>query len=115
MEEVEEPDGEIKAILAKYRTQESNIDELLETSIENKQSEQIQCEIIKRQNRVECLQKAIHRNKEILKELEVVKSTLRSKAIYSPSEMQWDDICRNYKENPSLQVTAWRCHLPVFI
>lgn len=31
MEEVEEPDGEIKAILAKYRTQESNIDELLET------------------------------------------------------------------------------------
>ncbi|KAI4455903.1 hypothetical protein MML48_8g00001576 [Holotrichia oblita] len=113
--EQEEPDSEIKAILAKYNTQESNIDELLETSIENKQREQTQCNIIKRQNRVECLQKAISRNKEILKELEIVKSTLRSKAIYSPSEMQWDDICRKYKENPALQVTTWRCHLPVFV
>ncbi|GJQ80926.1 hypothetical protein Trydic_g4743 [Trypoxylus dichotomus] len=110
-----EIDPEIQAILEKYNNQESNIDDQLKISTESEQRQEIECKKIKFQNRLECFQKACDRNKEILKELEIIKSTLRSKAIYSPSEMQWDNICGKYKEAPALQVTTWRCHLPVFV
>lgn len=50
-----------------------------------------------------------------LQELKAIKSNLRSKAIYSPVEMRWEEICKNYLESPTLPVTSWKCRLPVFV
>lgn len=53
------------------------------------------------------------RNKQVLKNLETVKGNLRSKAIFSPTELQWELICKRYQEEPALPVTIWRCNIPV--
>nr|CAH7718041.1 unnamed protein product [Callosobruchus chinensis] len=58
---------------------------------------------------------AKRRNKQLLKELETVKANLRSKAIYSPTEIHWKRISENYKADPALTVKTWRCYLPVYV
>lgn len=61
-----------------------------------------------------CYEEVKERNKQILKNLETVKGNLRSKAIFSPIELQWEIICKRYREEPALPVTTWRCNIPSY-
>lgn len=55
------------------------------------------------------------RNKQILLELENAKANLRSKAIFSPSEMQWQRIYQNYNQVRSMPVTTYKCHNAIYV
>lgn len=68
-----------------------------------------------KQNKFPSFEEAKERNKTILKDLETVKGNLRSKAIFSPTEMQWETICKRYQDEPALVVSSWRCNLPIFV
>ncbi|KAF2878737.1 hypothetical protein ILUMI_27431 [Ignelater luminosus] len=105
---------EVKQILLKYQKEENRINELLQQndSLKEKQSNKKAHE---HKNNYLSVEDVIKRNRSILKELETVKGNLRSKAIYSPCEMQWDIICKRYQAAPSLPVTSWRCHVHVFV
>ncbi|CAH1970850.1 unnamed protein product [Acanthoscelides obtectus] len=103
---------EVKEILLKYKNEESRIDEKLKFG-SNKQ-------YIKERNNVEednipSREEVKRRNSQLLKELETVKANLRSKAIYSPTEIHWKHISDNYKADPALPVKTWRCYLPVYV
>lgn len=60
-------------------------------------------------------EEAKQRNKSLLKDLETVKGNLRSKAIFSPAEMEWENICKRYQDEPSLPVKTWKCNIPIFV
>ncbi|XP_060522534.1 uncharacterized protein LOC132699703 [Cylas formicarius] len=106
---------EVQEIFLKYKSQEEKIDSILcsrkfpyessgNPSFENGN---VQLTL--------SLQQAQQRNRELMKELETVKGNLRSKAIFSPSELQWEKVSKEYASIKSLPITTWRCHLPVFV
>lgn len=104
---------EVKQILLKYQKSENQINDCLqqtEIEIEDKINK---CGLSSKQSLT--LEEAQKRNKDLLKNLETVKGNLRSKAIYSPSELQWDFVCKQYQTSPSLPITSWRCHVSVFV
>ncbi|XP_044758205.1 uncharacterized protein LOC123316280 isoform X1 [Coccinella septempunctata] len=105
------PLPEIEEILQRFRTKEEKVETLLkeksgslDKSKEN-QKEKIflSCEDVKK------------RNRNLMKDFEAVKGRLRSKAIFCPAEVQWENACREYQTNPSLPITTWKCQLPVFV
>ncbi|GLV42827.1 hypothetical protein CBL_03567 [Carabus blaptoides fortunei] len=105
---------EITVMLNKYNKEESLLDELLNEKISSKQN--ITGEESPEKKLVDItLEEAVKRNKELIQELELAKGRLRSKAIFSPMEIQWDCVCRKYQDTPALAVTTWKCHLPVFV
>ncbi|KAK4874410.1 hypothetical protein RN001_013770 [Aquatica leii] len=106
-------DEEVTKILSKYQKQESDINELLQKNAGNSQN----CseEPNKLNKQFPNLDDAVKRNRAVLKELETVKGTLRSKAIYSPSEMQWDAIYKQYQASPALPITSWKCHMSTYV
>nr|XP_022917206.1 uncharacterized protein LOC111426761 isoform X1 [Onthophagus taurus] len=106
---------EIEVILAKYSTQESSINERLIKKKEEKIQKHSEFKKERREKREKNMEIATLRNKEIIQNLEATKGYLRSKSIFSPSEMVFTDICRRYKESPSLQVSTWRCNLRTFV
>ncbi|KAB0793539.1 hypothetical protein PPYR_13159 [Photinus pyralis] len=104
-------DEEVKQILQKYQIQESEINKLLQLrSVQDHNGSDIQ-----ERRQYPSHQEAVTRNKSILKDLETAKGALRSKAIYSPSEVQWESICKCYLATPSLPTTSWKCHMSVFV
>ncbi|XP_017779305.1 PREDICTED: uncharacterized protein LOC108564717 [Nicrophorus vespilloides] len=106
---------QVQEIVRKYGGEEAKIEKLLqEKELEEKTAKEKKLSMVESKTRTS-FDEIVKRNRQILKDLEVVKGNLRSKAIFSPSEMQWERICENYRENPSLPVTTYRCHLPVFV
>ncbi|CAH0564661.1 unnamed protein product [Brassicogethes aeneus] len=110
------PIYEIEEILNKYKKDEDLIEQKIKEknlvgAIENNEKK---TEIL---GNTEILtsQEAVERNSMLLKELETVKGNLRSKAIFSPSELQWEKICKKYQEKPALPVKTWKCHLPYYV
>lgn len=55
------------------------------------------------------------KNSLLIQDFEAVKGKLRSKAIFCPTEIEWEKACTNYQDNPSLTVTTWKCQPPVFV
>ncbi|EFA09031.1 hypothetical protein TcasGA2_TC006744 [Tribolium castaneum] len=104
---------EIEEILNKYKQEEEKVETLFQ-DIEKREEQKSGNEDVKKQKFLS-LNEVKERNKNILKDLETVKGSLRSKAIFSPTEMQWEDICKRYQDEPSLVVTTWRCNLPIFV
>ncbi|XP_044252390.1 uncharacterized protein LOC123003596 [Tribolium madens] len=104
---------EVEEILNKYKQEEEKIETLFQ-DIEKR--EKCKNSNVDAKNRkFLSLEEAKERNKTILRDLETVKGNLRSKAIFSPTEMQWEEICKRYQDEPSLVVTTWRCNLPIFV
>ncbi|KAF7265845.1 hypothetical protein GWI33_020915 [Rhynchophorus ferrugineus] len=95
---------EVEEILVKYKKQEEQIETVLRT-------ECIRDSLLNKDPKVGCLRLTIqetrNRNKLILKEQEVVKGNLRSKAIFSPMELQWEKVFNEYQINPSLPIITW--------
>ncbi|CAH1115805.1 unnamed protein product [Psylliodes chrysocephalus] len=110
------PIAEIHEVLLKYDKDEDKIDTKLK-----KTHQDILCDGLKFKNSEVCIkntftyEEAVKRNRMLINELEIVKGNIRSKSIYSPSEMQWKKICENYKANPSLVVSSWKCINPVYV
>ncbi|XP_030754274.1 uncharacterized protein LOC115881054 [Sitophilus oryzae] len=105
---------EVEEVLIKYKKQEEKIQSILKTDNTTKQDASLS-HLNKSQPIRISFEEAQIRNKQILKELEFVKGNLRSKAIFSPTELQWEKVCQDYQKNPSLPVKTWHCHLPVFV
>jgi hypothetical protein len=122
------PLPEVEEILKKYQQQEQKVDNLFQNRLFScfcMHESGICCFSEKQEhNRVgnnnktrkfPSFEAAKERNKTVLRDLETVKGNLRSKAIFSPTEMQWEAICKRYQEEPSLPVTTWRCNIPIFV
>ncbi|XP_018577365.1 uncharacterized protein LOC108915728 [Anoplophora glabripennis] len=109
------PISEIEDVFAKYRKQE----EIINSKINQTDGRHVRTEdngqVLQDKLYSKSLGQAKERNRLILKNLETVKGNLRSKAIYSPSEIQWKKIQENYRAEPSLPINRWRCHLPVVV
>ncbi|KAJ8911149.1 hypothetical protein NQ315_008334 [Exocentrus adspersus] len=109
------PISEVEEILTKYRKKEDSVNSKFSQKNQQwsvyKTNEDIH---VLQSNNTETIgtSQAKERNKLILKNLEIVKGNLRSKAIYSPSEMQCKKIQENYKAQPSLIPNKWKCNLP---
>ncbi|KAF5293451.1 hypothetical protein FQA39_LY02936 [Lamprigera yunnana] len=106
-------DEEVKTILTKYQKQENVINESLQQNTTSAKSNWDKGGESK--EKFPALESVLKRNKALLKDLETAKGTLRSKAIYSPSEMQWDAIFKQYQAAPALQVTSWKCHMATYV
>ncbi|CAG9763222.1 unnamed protein product [Ceutorhynchus assimilis] len=102
---------EVEEILIKYKSQEEKIENVLHKSWKDGTSGSV----TNIDGSILSLAEAEKRNQQILKELEFVKGNLRSKSIFSPTEVQWEKLCEQYKNNPALPVKTWHCHLPVFV
>nr|CAI5853890.1 unnamed protein product [Callosobruchus analis] len=106
------PIHEVEEVLLKYNKEENDIEQnfkfrpVKQQAKDNDSTEKD--EILSKDD-------AKRRNKQLLKELETVKANLRSKAIYSPTEIHWKRISENYKADPALTVKTWRCYLPVYV
>ncbi|KAJ3645376.1 hypothetical protein Zmor_023042 [Zophobas morio] len=107
------PLPEVEQILQKYKQEEEKVD-ILFKQIEKKDESRSVDEEDKHRQFVS-FEEAKERNKNLLKDLETVKGNLRSKAIFSPTEMQWETICKHYQDEPSLPVTTWKCNVPIFV
>ncbi|XP_056640022.1 uncharacterized protein LOC130447302 [Diorhabda sublineata] len=105
------PLADVEKALLKYEKDEEKIDKKLQEIKSDKNLNVKKSEFTS----INTLDRAVKRNKEFINELEVIKGNLRSKAIYSPTEMQWKRICENYKVEPSLPVTTWKCISPIFV
>ncbi|XP_050311171.1 uncharacterized protein LOC126746815 [Anthonomus grandis grandis] len=105
---------EVEEILIKYKPQEEKINEILQ--IKNSAKHGLFMSSVELVQRPKLSpEEARDRNRQIMKEIEFVKGNLRSKSIFSPSELQWEKVCDNYQKNPSLPVTTWHCRRPVFV
>ncbi|RZC40748.1 hypothetical protein BDFB_006211 [Asbolus verrucosus] len=107
------PLPEIEEILAKYKDEEEKVDDLFK-QIEKQDDAKDEGDEGQK-SKFLSYEEAKERNKAILRDLETVKGNLRSKAIFSPTEMQWERICKRYQEEPALPVTTWRCNMPIFV
>ncbi|CAH1376211.1 hypothetical protein MTP99_017580 [Tenebrio molitor] len=106
------PLPEVEEILKKYQQQEQKVDNLFQNS---EKQEHNRVGNNNKTRKFPSFEAAKERNKTVLRDLETVKGNLRSKAIFSPTEMQWEAICKRYQEEPSLPVTTWRCNIPIFV
>ncbi|XP_050508128.1 uncharacterized protein LOC126885576 [Diabrotica virgifera virgifera] len=110
------PIAEVEAALRKFKKDEATINCKLKTIDDSR--ERIVLKNFESFSRIQSVlteEEAVKRNKALVSELETVKGNLRSKAIYSPLEMQWKKICENYKADQALPVTTWKCVSPVFV
>ncbi|KAK9887844.1 hypothetical protein WA026_000153 [Henosepilachna vigintioctopunctata] len=107
------PLPEVEEILQKYRTEEEKTEKLLKNKCSDE--ERSKATSLEKRDEFPPLMKIKERNKNFLTELEATKGRLRSKAIFCPTEIQWLNTLSKYHENPSLPVTTWKCHLPIFV
>ncbi|XP_048520057.1 uncharacterized protein LOC109544438 [Dendroctonus ponderosae] len=106
--------SEVEEVFIRYRAQENKIDNILRNNDEAAtKATDINFTNLQTQNI--SADEAKTRNTQILKELEFIKGNLRSKSIFSPTELHWEKVCEKYQNNPSLSVTTWHCHVPVFV
>ncbi|XP_066249355.1 uncharacterized protein [Euwallacea similis] len=105
--------AEVEEVILKYRKEEEKVDNILKLGFRKVGGNNTDAETV--QGPKLSTDQAKARNRQILKELETVKGNLRSKSIFSPTELQWEKVCGVYQQNPSLPIETWHCHMPVFV
>ncbi|XP_049818053.1 uncharacterized protein LOC126264376 [Aethina tumida] len=104
------PIAEVEQLLKKYEQDEEKIESIIKEKNFNKiddEKKSKQTIVIKD---FLTIKEVAERNLQLMKDLETAKGSLRSKAIFSPSEIEWEKICKQYKQELSLPITIWRCN-----
>ncbi|XP_066139496.1 uncharacterized protein [Euwallacea fornicatus] len=105
--------AEVEEVILKYRKEEEKVDNILKLGNRKVAGKNTYAEVV--QSPKLSPDQAKVRNRQILKELETVKGNLRSKSIFSPTELQWEKVCGVYQQSPSLPIETWHCHMSVFV
>ncbi|XP_045476884.1 uncharacterized protein LOC123682354 [Harmonia axyridis] len=105
------PLPEIEEIIRKFKVQEEKVEIIL--TQKSSKDEKFKVNLVTDESF--SITDVKRRNKALLNDFEAVKGKLRSKAIFCPTEIEWEKACTNYQDNPSLTVTTWKCQPPVFV